>query len=92
MAHGKYYEELSQYKECGEELSNWQITCKSLSLSFFLIQAFLVVALSFSLQRTFINGLPTICLITVVNETSSNLTRMNKEWQEIAFCWKVLNA
>ena len=47
MAHGKSdCEESNQYKECGEELINWQqstfffllITCKSMSLSFFLIQ------------------------------------------------------
>ena len=56
---------------------------ESLSLSFFLIQVLLVIA--------FINKLPTICLIRVVNETPSSLTRMNKEWQEIAFSWKVLN-
>ena len=44
------------------------------SLSFFSIQVLLIVALSFFLKCTFMNGLPTICLIRVVNETPSNLT------------------
>ena len=48
-------EESSEYKESGEELSNWQEStifsldyCKSVSLSFFLIQVLLVSALSFT--------------------------------------------
>ena len=50
-------------------------SCKS--LSFFLINFFMC---------TFINGLPTICLIRFVNEIPSNLTRMNKELQQKASC------
>ena len=57
MAPGKSdCEESSEYKENGEELSNWLESTivsldyyKSMALSFFLIQVLLVVVLSFSL-------------------------------------------
>ena len=58
---------------------------ESLSLSFFLIQVLLVVALSFSLQCTFMNGLPTICLIRVVNDTPSSLTKNEQRMARNSF-------
>ena len=83
----KSKQSLSDWQESSD--SDWWfslilvITCKS--LSFFLIQVLLVAELSPSVKCTFINGLPTICLISFLNETPSNLTWENQEWQEKAF-------
>ena len=52
----------------------------SLQVTIFLLNSSFVGCHNIFFMCTNINGLPTICLIRVVNETPSNLTRMNKEF------------